>query len=68
MPGWLEAVANANPFTVVTNAARSLYNGLPVGNDAWLSLAWSVGLVVVVSMIATRKFRARHLHSERDIG
>ena len=56
MPGWLEAVANANPFTVVTNAARSLYNGLPVGNDAWLSLAWSVGLVVMFSMIATRKF------------
>ncbi|MAN33496.1 MAG: ABC transporter [Acidimicrobiaceae bacterium] len=56
MPGWLEAVANANPFTVVTNAARSLYNGLPVGNDAWLSLAWSVGLIAVFSMIATRKF------------
>jgi ABC-type multidrug transport system permease subunit len=56
MPGWLEAVANANPFTVVTNAARSLYNGLPVGNDAWLSLVWSVGLIAVFSMIATRKF------------
>ena len=56
MPGWLEAVANANPFTVVTNAARSLYNGLPVGNDAWLSLAWSVGLITVFSIIATRKF------------
>jgi ABC-2 type transport system permease protein/oleandomycin transport system permease protein len=56
MPSWLEVVANANPFTVVTNAARALYNGLPVGNDAWISLLWSVGLIVVFSMIATRKF------------
>ncbi len=56
MPGWLEAVADANPFTVVTNAARALYNGLPVGNDAWLSLFWSVGLIIVFSTLATRRF------------
>src|SRR5690606_30557690 len=31
MPGWLRPVAEANPFTIVTNAARALYNGLPVG-------------------------------------
>jgi ABC-2 type transport system permease protein len=56
MPSWLEAVANANPFTVVTNAARALYNGLPVGNNAWWSLAWSIGLITVFSSLATRKF------------
>jgi ABC-type multidrug transport system permease subunit len=56
MPGALEAVADANPFTVVTNAARALYNGLPVGNDAWWSLVWSVGLIAVFSTLATRRF------------
>ena len=56
MPGWLRPVADANPFTLVTDAARALYNGNPVGNDAWWSLAWSVGLVAVFSALATRKF------------
>ncbi len=56
MPGWLRAVADANPFTLVTDAARGLYNGNPVGNDAWWSLAWSVGLIAVFSSLATRKF------------
>jgi ABC-2 type transport system permease protein len=56
MPGWLRTVADANPFTLVTDAARALYNGNPVGNDAWWSLAWSVGLIAVFSALATRKF------------
>ena len=56
MPGWLRAVADANPFTLVTDAARALYNGNPVGDDAWWSLAWSVGLIAVFSALATRKF------------
>ena len=56
MPGWLRAVADANPFTLVTDAARGFYNGNPVGNDAWWSLAWSVGLIAVFSALATRKF------------
>ena len=56
MPGWLTPVADNNPFTVVTNAARALYNGNPVGSDGWLSLVWSVGLIAVFSALATRKF------------
>ena len=56
MPGWLRTVADANPFTLVTDAARALYNGNPVGNDASWSLAWSVGLIAVFSALATRKF------------
>ena len=56
MPGWLRTVADANPFTLATDAARALYNGNPVGNDAWWSLAWSVGLIAVFSALATRKF------------
>ena len=38
-PSWLQPIADANPFTIVTNAARALYNGNPVGNDAMYSIA-----------------------------
>ena len=57
MPDWLEPIADANPFTKVTNASRALYNGLPVGNLAWQSLAWSLGIIVVFSFLSMRKFR-----------
>ena len=56
MPDWLEPIAEANPFTKVTNAARALYNGLDPGNDVWWSLGWSFGLIVVFATLATRKF------------
>lgn len=56
MPSWLGAVADANPFTIVTNASRGLYNGLPVGNDVWISLAWAAGLTVVFAALSVRKF------------
>ncbi len=58
LPGWLRPVANANPFTIVTNAARALYNGNPVGNDALISVAWSVGLIVVFAGLSIRKFNS----------
>ena len=57
MPDWLEPIAEANPFTKVTNASRALYNGLPVGNLAWQSLAWSFGIIIVFSFLSMRKFR-----------
>ncbi len=58
MPGWLQPIAEANPFTKVANASRALYNGLPAGNLPWQSLAWSIGIIVVFGTLATRKFRA----------
>ena len=56
MPGWLQPIADANPFTIVTNAARALYNGHPVGNDAWWSILWSVGIIAVFATLSIRKF------------
>jgi len=58
MPDWLEPIAEANPFTKVTNASRALYNGLPAGGLPWQSLAWSVGIIVVFSTLSIRKFRS----------
>jgi ABC-2 type transport system permease protein/oleandomycin transport system permease protein len=56
MPGWLQVVADVNPFTIVTNASRALYNGRDPGNAVWLSLLWAVGITVVFAGLAFRKF------------
>lgn len=56
MPGWLQPIAEWNPFTVVTNAVRALYNGLPAGGDIWWSLVWSLVLIVVFATWSIRKF------------
>ncbi len=56
MPDWLAPIAEANPFTKVTNASRALYNGLPAGDLVWQSLGWSVGIIVVFAALSLRKF------------
>ena len=56
MPGWLQPIARNNPFTIATNACRALYNGLPVGNDAILTVAWSTGIAFVFASMSIRKF------------
>lgn len=56
LPSWLEDVANANPFTHLTNAARALYNGNDVGNSVIWAVLWSLGLIVVFAFISIRKF------------
>jgi len=56
MPGWLETVADANPFTKLTNAARALYNGQDPGTDLIWAIGWAVGITVVFAVLSTRKF------------
>ncbi|MGH9209850.1 MAG: ABC transporter permease [Acidimicrobiales bacterium] len=56
MPSWLEPIANANPFTIVTDATRALYNGRSPGNDAWIAFAWALGITVVFAWLSARKF------------
>ncbi len=56
MPDWLAPIAEANPFTKVTDASRALYNGLPAGDLVWQSLGWSVGIIVVFAALSLRKF------------
>ena len=56
MPPWLETIANANPFTKLTNACRALYNGMDPGSDLPIAIAWAVGITVVFCVLATTKF------------
>jgi ABC-2 type transport system permease protein/oleandomycin transport system permease protein len=53
---WLRRVAEANPFTIATNAARALYNGRDPGDSVWQSLLWAAGITVVFAVLAFRRF------------
>lgn len=58
MTPWLRRIAEANPFTIVTNAARGLYGGEgDVASDVWISLLWAVGITLVFAFLAVRKFQ-----------
>jgi len=67
LPGWMQPVANNQPFTIFSNALRSLTLG---GADAvglshstayWvaLSFAWSAGILVVFASLAVYRFARR---------
>jgi ABC-2 type transport system permease protein/oleandomycin transport system permease protein len=56
MPSWLEAIANANPFSIVTDVTRDLYNGVDPGSDLWVAIAWIVGITAVFGFLAIRKY------------
>jgi ABC-2 type transport system permease protein/oleandomycin transport system permease protein len=56
MPSWLEAIANANPFSKLCDATRAMYNGKPAGDDLWISIAWAVGLTAVFATLSIRKY------------
>lgn len=56
MPSWLQPIAEHNPFTRLANAARALYNGLPVGDDLWWAIGWTIAITVVFASLAITKF------------
>jgi ABC-2 type transport system permease protein len=62
MPGWLQAFAKNQPVSQVCDATRQLMlgntsSGLWSTKNIWLSLAWTVGILVVFAPIAVRKYR-----------
>jgi ABC-type multidrug transport system permease subunit len=56
MPDVLEAVADANPFSIITDVVRDLYGGADPGSDLWVAIAWICGITVVFGALALRKF------------
>jgi ABC-2 type transport system permease protein len=57
MPSALQAFAEVNPFTIVTDAMRSLWVGAPAGNSVWGAFAWTIGLIVVFAPLAVSRYR-----------
>jgi ABC-2 type transport system permease protein len=53
---WLRRVADANPFTIATDAARALYNGRDPGDTVWQSLLWAAVITLVFAVLAFRRF------------
>lgn len=68
MPGWLQPVAEWNPFSATVLAVRELFGNLPEGYqapDAWplqnpalASAIFSVVIIVVFRTLAVRKYKA----------
>jgi ABC transporter DrrB family efflux protein len=67
LPGWMQPIANNQPFTVFANALRSLtlggahHIGLGHSTTYWvlLSLAWCAGIFLVFSTLAVARFGRR---------
>jgi ABC-2 type transport system permease protein/oleandomycin transport system permease protein len=57
MPGWLQPVAEANPFTVAVDAARGLSLGTGAADDVVKTLIWAIALTAVAMPLAVRRYR-----------
>jgi ABC transporter DrrB family efflux protein len=57
MPSWLEAFAEANPFSTVVDAARALLVDAPAGNDVWAAVLWCIGLIALFALMSVYKYR-----------
>ncbi len=58
VPG-LRAFAENQPISQVVEAVRALMLGMPIGNHGWLSVAWSIGILVVAMPLAAWLFRRK---------
>ena len=59
MPSWLHGFAEHQPVTPVIETLRGLWMGTPIGNDAWLAIAWSSAILLGSYAWATWLFRNR---------
>ncbi|WP_393060127.1 ABC transporter permease [Streptomyces sp. LN549] len=66
MAGWLQPIADWNPFSATVQACRVLFgnpgvstsDAWPMQHPVWASLIWSVLIVVVFRTLAVRKYRS----------
>ena len=59
MPGWLRPVAEHQPITPVVETVRGLLMGTPIGNSAWLAIAWFGGITLASYLAAVALFKRR---------
>jgi oleandomycin transport system permease protein len=52
MPGWLQPVVEANPVTLLSDAARGLLVGGPVAEPVLWSLAWAAGIMLFFAPVS----------------
>ncbi|MBO8184418.1 ABC transporter permease [Streptomyces spirodelae] len=56
MPGWFQPIAEYQPFTPAIETLRGLLLGTDIGNNAWLAIAWTVGLTLLGYLWSTAQF------------
>jgi ABC-2 type transport system permease protein len=59
MPTVVRAFAENQPVTPIVNTIRNLLAEQPVGSDAWVALAWCVGILVVAYAFAMAAYRRK---------
>jgi ABC transporter DrrB family efflux protein len=57
MPDGLRQFAEANPFTTITDALRSLWLGTPAHSDIWMAFVWCAVLIAVFAPLAVARYR-----------
>jgi ABC-2 type transport system permease protein len=56
MPGWIQPIAEYQPFTPAIETLRGLLLGGEIGNNGRLAVAWCLGLTVLGYFWSTSKF------------
>lgn len=59
MPSWLQGFARHQPVTPMIETIRAALLGTPIGNNAWLSVAWCTAIIAVSVVIAAVVFQRR---------
>jgi ABC-2 type transport system permease protein len=59
MPQGLEAFAANQPISEAIDATRALLLGEPVGDHAWVAVAWCVGIALASATLATMLFKRK---------
>ncbi len=57
MPDGLRQFAEANPFTTISDAMRSLWIGTPANSDVWMAFVWCFVLIAIFAPLAIRRYR-----------
>jgi ABC transporter DrrB family efflux protein len=58
MPDGLRQFAEANPFTTISDAVRSLWLGTPANTDVWMAFIWVVVLTAIFAPLAVARYRS----------
>jgi ABC-2 type transport system permease protein len=57
MPDGLRQFAEANPFTTIADAVRSLWLDTPANTDVWMAFVWCFVLIGVFAPLAVTRYR-----------
>jgi ABC-2 type transport system permease protein len=57
MPDGLRQFAQANPFTTMADAVRSLWLGTPAHTDVWMAFVWCFALIAIFAPLAVARYR-----------